>query len=59
MRGEPTHTGELLEAVATGKGLTVTEVDAVPLQPVLLLVTVRVYVPAIRRVALVETVGLI
>jgi hypothetical protein len=38
----PSHTGELLDAVATGLGLTTTVVVAlVPVQP-LLLVTVKV-----------------
>jgi hypothetical protein len=37
----PSHTGELLEAVAAGLALTVTLVELVALQPVVLLVTVR------------------
>jgi hypothetical protein len=45
----PAH-GELLEAVASGTGLTTTSVLAVAVQP-LLLVTVKVYIPDISIVA--------
>jgi hypothetical protein len=47
----------LEEAVATGKGLTATEVVVVFWHP-LLFMTVSVYIPAIADVALTETVGL-
>ena len=47
----PAHTGELLPAVAVGKGLTVTVVDEVVLHPPE--VTVTVYTPLIAVVAFV------
>ena len=55
---DPTQTGELLEAVATGFEFTTASVDAELLHVVELFVTVRVYVPDIEIVALLDTVGL-
>ena len=53
----PTHIGELLLAVATGKVLTTTKVVAVDEQ-LFPSVTVNVYVPPIAVVAEALTVGL-
>ena len=53
----PTQTGPLLDAVAKGRGFTTTVVVVALLHPPAL-ITVRVYIPAIAAVALVETVGL-
>jgi len=49
----------LLEAVATGFAFTTASVEAELLHVVALFVTVRVYVPDIEIVALLETVGLL
>ena len=54
-RGEPSHTGELLVAVAIGNATTATYVEDELVQP-LLSVTTKVYIPAIATVAEKETV---
>ena len=55
-KASPSHTGELLEAVAVGNVFIVTDVEAVFVQP-FPSVTVIVYVPAMAVVAEPETVG--
>jgi hypothetical protein len=58
LRALPAHTGPLLIAVARGKTLIITVVVAVLIHP-LALFTIRVYIPAIAKVALADTGGLL